>query len=94
MTDNIRLFGFMNYSFDYEIEATNVADGLDSVVRAPLGVILRQQWRASSAENGQSTLTERVSIEASVFVMFTVTGNMDSSHKELREKIAALAEQQ
>ena len=48
----------------------------------------------SSAEIGQSTLTETVSVEASVFVMFTVTGNMDSSHKELREKVAALAEQQ
>lgn len=93
-TDTTRLFGFINYSFDYEIEATNVADGLDSVVHAPLGVVLRQKWRVLSAENGHSTLTEMVSIEASVFVMFTVTSNLDSSHRELREKIAALAEQQ
>ena len=95
MTDTTRLFGFINYSFDFEIEATNVADGLDSVVHAPLGVVLWQQWRALPAENGRSTsLTEVVSIEASVFVMYTVTSNLDSSHRELREKIASLAEQQ
>jgi hypothetical protein len=93
VTDTIRLLGFINYSFDYEIEATNVADGLDSVTHAPLGVVLRQQWRAS-AENGRSTLTEMVSIEASVFVMHTVTSNLDSSHRELHERIASLAEQQ
>jgi len=93
VTDTTRLFGFINYSFDYEVEATNVANGLDSVVRAPLGVVLRQQWRVLSAENGRSTLTEMVSIEASAFVVYTVTSNLDSSHREIREKIAALAEQ-
>ena len=93
-TDTIRLFGVINYSFDYEIEATNVANGLDSVAHAPLGVVLGQQWRVLSAENGHSTLTEMVSIEASAFVMYTVTNNLDSSHREIREKIAALAEQQ
>lgn len=94
VTDTTRLFGFINYTFDYEIETTNVADGLDSVVHAPLGVVLRQQWRALSAENGQSTLTEAVSVEASHLVMYTVTSNLDSSHREIREKVAALAEQQ
>jgi hypothetical protein len=91
VTDVIRLFGFINYSFDYEVDATSVADGQDSVVRAPLGVVLCQQWRVAPAQNGQSTLTEAVSVEASVLVMHTVTGNLDSSHRELRDKIAALA---
>jgi hypothetical protein len=92
LTDTIRLLGLVNYSFDYEVDATHIADGLDSVVRAPMGVVLHQQWRVSPAENGRSTLTEVVSVEASAFVMVTVTGNMDSSHRKLREKIAALAE--
>jgi hypothetical protein len=94
VTDTIRFFGFLDYSFDYEIETINLADGLDSVVRAPMGVVLRQQWRAPSAENGRSILTEVVSIEASAFVMYSVTRNLDSSHRELREKLASLAEQQ
>jgi len=92
LTDTTRLFGLIDYSFDYEIDTTNVADGMDSVVRAPLGVVLRQQWRVSPAENGRSVLTEIVSVEASAIVMFIVTANLDSSHRELREKLASLAE--
>ena len=93
LTDTLRLFGFVNYSFNYEVDTTHVADGLDSVVRAPMGVVLRQNWRVSPAENGQSVLTEVVSVEASAIVMYSVTGNLDSSHRELREKLASLAEQ-
>ena len=93
LTDTTRLFGFVNYSFNYEVDTVHVANGLDSVVRAPMGVVLRQQWRVSATENGCSVLTEAVSIEASAAVMFTVTGGMDSSHRELRESLASLAEQ-
>src|SRR5258706_2405576 len=81
VTDTTRLFCFINYSFDYEVEATYVANGLDSVVRAPLGVVLRQPCSVLSAENCQFTLTEIVSIEAYAFVMYIVTSNLDFSHR-------------
>ena len=93
LTDTIRLFGLIDYSFDYEIDTTNVADGMDSVVRAPMGVVLRQQWRVLPAENRRSVLTEIVSVEASAIIMYTLTANLDSSHRELRERLASLAEQ-
>lgn len=61
VTDPTCLFGTINYSF---VRLQNCAiDGLDSVVRAPLGVVLRQQWRAPSAQDGRSTLTEIVSLD-------------------------------
>jgi len=59
------LFNFINYSFDYEIETTSVAEGLVLVGRAHLGwyyIMAAMEGIASSAKGRWSTLSEMVAI--------------------------------
>lgn len=94
VTDKVPLLGdILPLDLDYTVDANFTSDGLRSVVNAPLGVKLKDDWVVvPGPTNGTSVVTENVTVEATVLTMFTVTSNLDDSHKKLLQDLAKLAE--
>jgi hypothetical protein len=94
VTDKVPLLGeILPLNFNYNVDATFTPDGMKSIVNAPLGVKLKDDWVVTpGTANGTSVVTETVAVEATSFTMFTVTSNLDDSHKKLLQDLAKLAE--
>lgn len=78
ITDTVPILGSIAATIDYTVDTTSSKNGLNSIVHAPMGVELKDNWSvAAGAKSGTSVVTESVDVSASRVVMLTVTSNLD-----------------
>ncbi|KAL6303751.1 hypothetical protein BKA93DRAFT_734515 [Sparassis latifolia] len=90
VTDILSVLG-LRIPTKYTTKFQLVEDGFDSRTEAGLKTSLNDCWRARAVEGG-TEVTEVVTIKAFFLVMPFVAGNLEQSHQDLLNQLAAKLE--
>ncbi|TCD71471.1 hypothetical protein EIP91_008851 [Steccherinum ochraceum] len=89
--DKMKTLG-ISYEFDYTARHTPHEDGASFDINAPAGVVLKNRWTVEKLAENTVKLTEKVDIEANLFLMPSVLSGLTPSHNQLHERLRARLE--
>jgi hypothetical protein len=85
--------GLWDTTVTFEAEMTDLEDGVEWVIKAPLGLVQRTTWRCLRAEEGEGwALVEDVQITANRMLVGTVRGKCEENWKGAHGKFIQFLE--
>ncbi|KAJ7584400.1 hypothetical protein C8J56DRAFT_151454 [Mycena floridula] len=90
VTDNLTVFGFYKTTTAFTIRFFPKSDGLDSVVNASAGTVLKGKWRFRTDEEGISWISDEVEIEAMFLMRPFIVGTLTKAHEKILDRMVEM----